>query len=54
MGDSRFSRLGTQSLVIPQISDKQVYERQAKNYNIISIRPKEVADTIKKFPKYRL
>ena len=40
MGDSRFSRFGNQSLVVPQVSSKQIYERQAKNYNIISIRPK--------------
>ena len=52
--DSRFSRLGSQSLVIPQIDDKRVYERQAKNYNIINIQPKEYHDTIKQFPKYRL
>lgn len=36
------------------ISDKEVYEKQQKNYNIISVQPKEYQDTIKLFPKYRL
>jgi hypothetical protein len=36
------------------ISDKEVYEKQQKNYNIISVQPKEYQDTIKFFPKYRL
>ena len=36
------------------ISDKEVYEKQQKNYNIISVQPREYPDTIKVFPKYRL
>ena len=36
------------------ISDKEVYDKQSRNYNIISAQPKEFDDTIKVFPKYRL
>lgn len=36
------------------ISDKEVYEKQQKNYNIINVQPKEYQDTIKVFPKYHL
>lgn len=36
------------------ISDREVYEKQQKNYNIINVQPKEYKDTINLFPKYRL
>jgi hypothetical protein len=36
------------------ISDKEVYDKQQKNYNIINVQPKEYEDTIKVYPKYRL
>jgi len=36
------------------ISDKEVYEKQQKNYNIISVQPREYQDTIRMFPNYRL
>ena len=31
-----------------------MFEKQQKNYNIISVQPKEYQDTIKMFPKYHL
>lgn len=31
-----------------------MFEKQQKNYNIISVQPKEYQDTIKVFPKYHL
>ena len=36
------------------VSDREIYEKQTKNYNIISVQPKEVQDTIKVFPKLNL
>lgn len=52
--DSRFSRFGTQSLLLPNISDRDIYMKQAKNYNIISIKPNQYNESIKKYPKYHL
>ncbi len=53
---SNLSNVGSNSLKSLNrfISDKEVFEKQQKNYNIISIQPKEYQDTIKMFPKYRL
>ena len=53
---SQLSNVGSSSLknLNRFISDKEVYEKQQKNYNIISVQPKEYQDTIKMFPKYRL
>lgn len=53
---STLSNYGTHSLKSLNrfISDKEVYEKQQKNYNIISAQPKEYEDTIKIYPKYRL
>ena len=50
------SNVGSSSLksLNRYISDKEVFEKQQKNYNIISVQPKEYQDTIKMFPKYRL
>lgn len=31
-----------------------MFEKQQRNYNIISVQPREYQDTIKLFPKYRL
>lgn len=48
--------MGTNSLksLNRYISDKEIYEKQQKGYNIISVQPKEYEDTIKVYPKYRL
>jgi hypothetical protein len=48
--------VGTNSLksLNRYISEKEVYEKQQKGYNIISVQPKEYEDTIKVYPKYRL
>ncbi len=53
---SRLSSVGSASLksLNRYISDKEVYEKQQKNYNIINVQPKQYEDTIKLFPKYRL
>jgi hypothetical protein len=53
---SQLSNAGSSSLKILNryISDIDIYEKQQKNYNIISVQPKEYHDTIKMFPKYRL
>lgn len=36
------------------ITGKDVYEKQAKKYNIVTIQPKEYIDTINLYPKFRL
>lgn len=36
------------------ISDREVFEKQQKNYNIINVQPNECQPTIKMFPKYHL
>lgn len=53
---SQLSNVGSNSLksLNRYISDKEVYEKQQKGYNIISVQPKEYEDTIKVYPKYRL
>ena len=53
---SQLMNVGTNSLksLNQFISDKEVYEKQQKTYNIINVQPKEYHDTIKLFPKYRL
>ena len=53
---SQLSNVGNSSLkgINRYISDKDVFEKQSKNYNIISVQPRETMDTIKVFPKYRL
>ena len=50
------SNVGSNSLktLNRYISDREIYEKQQKNYNIISVQPKEYQDTIKVFPKYHL
>lgn len=55
-GSSQLSNVGTNSLksLNRYISDKEIYEKQQKGYNIISVQPKEYEDTIKVYPKYRL
>lgn len=54
--NSQLSNVGTNSLksLNRYISDKEVYDKQQKGYNIISVQPKEYEDTIKVYPKYRL
>lgn len=56
VASSQLSNVGSSSLksLNRYISDKEVFEKQQKNYNIISVQPKEYQDTIKMFPKYRL
>jgi hypothetical protein len=56
IASSQLSNIGTNSLksLNRYISDREVYEKQQKNYNIISVQPKEYQDTIKMFPKYHL
>ena len=53
---SQLSSVGSNSLktLNRYISDREVFEKQQKNYNIISVQPKEYQDTIKMFPKYHL
>lgn len=36
------------------MSERDIYEKQQKKYNIITIQPKEYNETIKKYPIYRL
>lgn len=36
------------------LNERDIYEKQEKKYNIITIQPKEYNETIKKYPKYRL
>jgi hypothetical protein len=36
------------------VNERDIYEKQEKKYNIITIQPKEYNETIKKYPKYRL
>ena len=56
LASSQLSSVGSNSLktLNRYISDREVYEKQQKNYNIISVQPKEYQDTIKMFPKYHL
>lgn len=35
-------------------NERDIYEKQEKKYNIISIQPKQYHETIKKYPKYHL
>lgn len=53
---SHLSNYGTSSLgSLPKfINERDIYEKQQKKYNIITILPKEYNETIKKYPKYRL
>lgn len=50
------SNYGTNSLGhLPRVlNERDIYEKQEKKYNIITIQPKEHQETIKKYPKYRL
>lgn len=36
-----------------RISDKEIYEKQQKGYNIINVQPKEYCDTLRVYSKYR-
>ncbi len=53
---SQLSNIASNSLKEPKylISDKQVYEKQQKDYNIISVQPNLYENTIKVYPIYRL
>jgi hypothetical protein len=53
---SQLSNIASNSLRVPSylVSDKQVYDKQQKDYNIISSKPKFYEDSIKMYPKYRL
>ena len=53
---SHLSHYGTNSLsrVGKHLNERDIYEKQEKKYNIISIMPKEYKETIKKYPKYHL
>ena len=45
------SNYGTKSL---SVTEKDVYNKQNANFNIISLKPKEYQETIKQYPKYTL
>lgn len=36
------------------VNERDIYDKQEKKYNIITIQPKEHEETIKKYPIYRL
>ena len=50
------SNYGTSSLgQLPRVlNERDIYEKQEKKYNIITIQPKDYNETIKKYPKYHL
>ena len=53
--NSRLSNFGTTSLKkFPEISERDVYEKQKSKYDIITVQPTVSLETIKKYPKYRL
>ena len=56
VANSQLSNYGTNSLVrLPKYtSEREIYEKQEKKYNIISIQPKKYRETIKKYPKFHL
>ena len=52
LASSQLSNIGTNSLKnLNRISDQVVFDKQQKNYNIISVQPKEYQGTIHMFPK---
>lgn len=53
---SHLSNYGSNSLTsLPKLlNERDIYEKQEKKYNIISIQPKEYQETIKKYPKFHL
>jgi hypothetical protein len=53
---SQLSSYGTSSLgTLPKfVNERDIYEKQEKKYNIISIQPKRYQETIKKYPKFHL
>ena len=50
------SNYGSSSLgKLPRVvNERDIYEKQEKKYNIITIQPKDHQETIKKYPIYRL
>ena len=50
------SNYGSNSLgQLPRmLNERDIYEKQEKKYNIITIQPKDYQETIKKYPKYHL
>lgn len=50
------SNYGSNSLGhLPRLlNERDIYEKQEKKYNIITIQPKDYQETIKKYPKYHL
>lgn len=51
---SHLSSYGSSSLdKLPKISDKNVFESQQKQFNIVNLCPKEYKQSIKMFPKFR-
>ena len=51
---SNLSSYGSSSLGnLGKISDKNVFENQQKDFNIVTLCPKEYKQSIKMFPKFR-
>ena len=53
-GVSHLSKYGRDCLSKKKVDEKDIYEKQERKYNIISILPKTHNETIKKYPKFRL
>lgn len=49
--ESQLSQYGSKSL---GYSDRDIYNRQTANFDIISFKPKEYNETIKQYPKVTL
>lgn len=48
---SNLSNYGNSSL---SVTDREIYNKQSNKFNIISLKPREVKDGIKIYPKYTL